>query len=174
MAASDPGGTACSATCRTRSCCKCNGSGACKNCSCVKAGNACSNCLPSRRNGCHNPRNVQLFPGSAPSTVVASVDSSTSTSVNPPALSSGLVSLACDDAAVFQSTPTPLPDGTSPGGNTLPAFVPMAESTRGEKVACSISLIRCSYVRFLIFSCFHCRLVCLFDGACGLNTLTLK
>ena len=131
MAARDPSGTAHSTTCRTRSCCKCNGGGICKNCSCVKAGNACSNCLPSRRNGCHNLRNVQLLPGSAPSTVVTSVDSSISTSVNPPALSLSLVSLACDDAAVLQSTPTSLPDGipfASPGGNTLPAFVPMTNS----------------------------------------------
>ena len=71
MAANDPGGTARSTTCKTRSCCKCNGSGVCRNCSCVKAGMACTNCLPSRRNGCRNPRNCnvdQLMPGPVPPT----------------------------------------------------------------------------------------------------------
>ena len=35
-------------------CCRCNGSGLCKNCSCVKAGKACIDCLPSKKQHCSN------------------------------------------------------------------------------------------------------------------------
>lgn len=35
-------------------CCKCNSSGQCKKCTCVKAKKRCTNCLPSRLNQCHN------------------------------------------------------------------------------------------------------------------------
>ena len=35
-------------------CCRCNGDGKCKNCSCVKEGKNCSNCLQSRREKCLN------------------------------------------------------------------------------------------------------------------------
>ena len=37
-----------------RQCCKCNGSGRCRSCSCVKAGKACVDCLPNKRQGCSN------------------------------------------------------------------------------------------------------------------------
>ena len=36
------------------SCCWCNASGRCKNCRCVKDGQPCTNCLPSRRGTCSN------------------------------------------------------------------------------------------------------------------------
>ena len=42
-------------------CCRCNGGGLCKNCSCVKAGKACIDCLPSKKQRCSNlcrPRSV--------------------------------------------------------------------------------------------------------------------
>ncbi|XP_064399254.1 uncharacterized protein LOC135345735 [Halichondria panicea] len=35
-------------------CCRCNRTGMCKGCSCVKAGNKCSNCLPSKLGNCQN------------------------------------------------------------------------------------------------------------------------
>ena len=35
-------------------CCRCNGSGRCKNCACVKAGQTCFSCLPGRRGRCQN------------------------------------------------------------------------------------------------------------------------
>ena len=41
-------------TYKMRQCCRCNGSGRCKNCSCVKAGKACTDCLPSKRQACSN------------------------------------------------------------------------------------------------------------------------
>ena len=38
---------------------RCNGSGRCKNCSCVKAGKACIDCLPSKRQVCTNQPSQQ-------------------------------------------------------------------------------------------------------------------
>ena len=35
-------------------CCRCNGSGRCVSCSCVKAGRSCTDCLPSRNGRCSN------------------------------------------------------------------------------------------------------------------------
>ena len=35
-------------------CCRCNCTGSCKNCSCVKAGRTCSNCLPRKLGKCAN------------------------------------------------------------------------------------------------------------------------
>ena len=52
------------ATCRMLQCCRCNGSRCCKNCSCVKAGRVCVDCLPRKRLGCLNPHattSTQLF-----------------------------------------------------------------------------------------------------------------
>ena len=37
-------------------CCRCNGSGRCKNCSCSRSGTACTDCLPSKRGRCRNTR----------------------------------------------------------------------------------------------------------------------
>ena len=36
------------------SCCRCNRSGTCANCVCVRNGNSCINCLPARLNKCRN------------------------------------------------------------------------------------------------------------------------
>ena len=35
-------------------CCRCNRTGRCRNCACVKAGNPCQNCLPGRLGQCLN------------------------------------------------------------------------------------------------------------------------
>ena len=35
-------------------CCRCNRTGSCKGCACVKAGKPCSNCLPSKLGSCAN------------------------------------------------------------------------------------------------------------------------
>ena len=123
------GGTARSTTCKTRSCCKCNGSGVCRNCSCVKAGMACTNCLPSRRKGCRNPRNCQLMPGLVSTTSVGeSAAPSTSTSAD--SLVSSSLGSGAGEAADPQLTPTPLTDDgirptCQPVDNNLPVHVPM-------------------------------------------------
>ena len=38
-----------------KTCCRCNASGRCTNCSCKKANRVCVNCLPSRQGHCNNP-----------------------------------------------------------------------------------------------------------------------
>ena len=35
-------------------CCRCNRTGLCRGCACVKAGRKCINCLPSKRGSCSN------------------------------------------------------------------------------------------------------------------------
>ena len=40
-------------------CCRCNGSGRCKNCSCVKNGSKCVDCLPARKGRCANRDNPE-------------------------------------------------------------------------------------------------------------------
>ena len=35
-------------------CCRCNGSGHCRSCACVKSGTPCVDCLPSRKGHCSN------------------------------------------------------------------------------------------------------------------------
>ena len=40
-------------------CCKCNKHSKCRKCACVKAGNQCSNCLPSRLGNCSNQQRAE-------------------------------------------------------------------------------------------------------------------
>ena len=40
-------------------CCRCNGSGICRNCSCSRSGKNCVDCLPSRKQRCMNTRGHQ-------------------------------------------------------------------------------------------------------------------
>ena len=40
-----------------KTCCRCNASGCCTNCSCKKANRVCVNCLPFRQGHCKNPPN---------------------------------------------------------------------------------------------------------------------
>ena len=58
-------------------CCRCNRSGRCKNCQCVKRGTACVDCLPSRQGSCSN----HPIPPPAPSSA-ADIPTSTSTSIS--------------------------------------------------------------------------------------------
>ena len=46
-------------------CCRCNKTGRCRNCACVKAGSLCQSCLPSRLGQCTNSQPVTVSPSSA-------------------------------------------------------------------------------------------------------------
>ena len=48
------------------SCCKCNRTGRCRNCSCVKAGRPCQGCLPQRLGNCSNVTSIPVPDQSAP------------------------------------------------------------------------------------------------------------
>ena len=55
-------------------CCRCNRTGQCRGCACVKAGQPCSNCLPSRLGSCSNESHRQ-----DPAQSVTSIPTPTST-----------------------------------------------------------------------------------------------
>ena len=47
-------------------CCKCNRTGTCKGCACVKAGLPCTSCLPSRLGSCMNSQQTQTQTAQTP------------------------------------------------------------------------------------------------------------
>ena len=55
-------------------CCRCNKSGSCRNCSCVKANSKCTNCLPSRLNKCSNISDPSVEDRSAIASSLSSQD----------------------------------------------------------------------------------------------------
>ena len=55
-------------------CCRCNGSGRCVSCSCIKAGRSCTDCLPSRNGRCSNAPSPT--PVSAPTSTPVSAPTS--------------------------------------------------------------------------------------------------
>ena len=59
-------------------CCRCNRTGSCRRCACVKAGKGCSNCLPSKLGNCSNVSSVQAPP---PSVATSTTNWSASTTV---------------------------------------------------------------------------------------------
>ena len=67
-------------------CCKCNRSSSCKGCACVKAGQKCQNCLPSRLGHCQNNRPVTSTVATVATDISApsSIQLSNSTSSPPP------------------------------------------------------------------------------------------
>ena len=67
-------------------CCRCNGNGLCRNCSCVKAKRACTDCLPGKNNKCCNRPSLELnVPSSTLSTAPSfSTDSSTMSTTSGP------------------------------------------------------------------------------------------
>ena len=68
-------------------CCRCNRSGFCKRCVCVKEGRPCAGCLPRRLGHCQNSATVYTGPQPAHEPVVPSLcgQSSTILSTNPAA-----------------------------------------------------------------------------------------
>ena len=73
------------------SCCKCNRSGRCRNCSCVKSGRTCQGCHPQRLGNCANGRQSSSQP--------ASSDSNQPPNLNP----------QVDHVNVLPETPTEVP-----------------------------------------------------------------
>ena len=78
-------------------CCRCNRTGSCKGCACVKAGNPCTNCLPSKLGSCVN---------SSPNSSSIQQPSTMSTPINAP-LTTGQPATAVT-AASAASTPIPV------------------------------------------------------------------
>ena len=97
-------------------CCRCNGNGKCKNCSCVKEAKKCSNCFTSRRGKCLNiahpraPMTMLAQSPSAdiqPSTVAQASPQTSSTSVSTSVSSLPPTSPLLCPVSVQQPTATP-------------------------------------------------------------------
>ena len=86
------------ATYKGRECCRCNDSGSCVKCKCVKTGTSCVSCLPLKRGRCRNARTdlAQAVPQNSSNTPVPSSNSSppvpATTSSYPSPSSSNIVS----------------------------------------------------------------------------------
>ena len=115
-------------------CCRCNGSGKCKNCVCVKAKRLCTNCLPARRGCCSNTKHSMstspaLSAASDSPALSAASDSPASDSPVPPATYQPQQSLMrfSPQLRVPQSTASVVaPALVSPiNANSLPSPVPM-------------------------------------------------
>ena len=90
-------------------CCRCNRSGKCRNCLCVKQGRACADSLPSRQDACCNlPASASVAAVVAPATTLATTLAMTSTLGN----SDGTVSLD------RSSVPSPTPASAEPSSTS--------------------------------------------------------
>ena len=63
-------------------CCKCNRTGSCKGCACVKAKQSCDNCLPGKLGNCFNRSSAASSPLTATLTVNACSSSNSLTSIS--------------------------------------------------------------------------------------------
>lgn len=102
-------------------CCKCNRSGHCRNCACVKAGKTCQGCLPSRLNQCTN-----INP---PSTKATQKDAHQDAAPTNPTITDIHQNDVHQDVPTNSMSnrdviPPDIPD-TSP---SLPTFIPLADS----------------------------------------------
>ena len=126
-------------------CCKCNRSGLCKGCACVRAGKSCMNCLPSKLGTCRNTFTAasevsttrssnQPTPATPPTPSISTPDTDTESSTSQPASATVVVSEATTNstnyAAFSNSCPPPINDAPA-----LPVFNLMSEPnfTWGER-----------------------------------------
>ena len=101
-------------------CCRCNRTGQCRGCACVKAGNLCSNCLPSRLGSCSNVspainanimiRHVPVYNETSTTTPTSSRTATTPTSTtscsHTPAAAAAAASLAVSNSEVASTSET--------------------------------------------------------------------
>ena len=107
-------------------CCRCNGSGRCRNCSCVKAQQGCTNCLPKRKGTCVNSNVVNgahqlevAIPSSTPHTPQPSSQSPALARPHPP--SSALAPLSVPLSSSTQAT---APASQQTNSTILPPILP--------------------------------------------------
>ena len=104
-----------------RACCRCNGDGICRSCSCVKGRKTCVSCLPSRRGRCLN-----ISHSSAPATQPVYCPSThtqlTATDHACPSMGAGLIPATPTSAttiATFSNLASPAPTSLSASGRIL-------------------------------------------------------
>ena len=112
-------------------CCRCNGKGRCVNCTCVKSGSACSNCLPLRKGNCANlatrttPHAARTTPHETAGPTLAGpastapqptshIDEANATLSSQPAISIEGLGPVSDNHTPLQESPTPLPNNHFP------------------------------------------------------------
>ena len=120
-------------------CCRCNRTGSCRGCACAKAGNSCSNCLPSKLGTCQNVSTTPVHtqstaPPDTPQTPNTRSTAPPDTTRTPNATMDANVTDGATTNAL--SEPTPLvnpatsdlpsqPAHSNPCPPQLPAFQPM-------------------------------------------------
>lgn len=122
-------------------CCRCNRTGSCRNCRCVKTGNPCQGCLPQRLGKCVNT--VHSPPSEAPDEPTTSLSptdgstpmSDTSSSLTPPNSTPELLPTAESSPAQPEAhtcdhdAETPPPPMVTEPPLVLPDFVPASDPT---------------------------------------------
>ena len=118
-------------------CCRCNRSGRCQNCLCVKSGRACQSCLPQRLGNCVNtvrtppsqaantaPLSPQYsVPGSSSSSSLFSSGTLSYPSPEPMISTDNVVAASCLSITRVPETP---PNSAAPEVSLdLPTFVPV-------------------------------------------------
>ena len=108
-------------------CCRCNRTGSCRGCACVKAGKRCSNCLPSKLETCSNASPTPA-PIAATLTLTAIQSAATPIPRGPATnvLDMNGVPGSLSDSQATSDTPTQHPDSISfpPCSPQLPTFQP--------------------------------------------------
>ena len=110
-------------------CCKCNRSGSCKGCACVKAKKSCDNCLPGKLGNCTN-----CPPASTPTANPANTNpnlptitiAATTSQLGPPSSAPGS---SADTSAPSQPSVPDTPFSLDEHSPLLPEYVPMSTPT---------------------------------------------
>ena len=106
-------------------CCRCNGSGLCKNCSCVKAGKACIDCQPSKKQRCSNPRQQSV---TSPQLQAPQAPTQPQASLQPAQLPQSSSQPAASTASLGSELASPAPQLVPTTSNQLPEFQPACNS----------------------------------------------
>ena len=106
-------------------CCRCNGSGLCKNCSCVKAGKACIDCQPSKKQRCSNPRQQSV---TSPQLQAPQAPTRPQASLQPAQLPQSSSQPAASTASLGSELASPAPQLVPTTSNQLPEFQPACNS----------------------------------------------
>ena len=130
--------------CVKMACCRCNKTGSCKACACVKAGKSCTNCLPSKLGNCVNQSTVSGRTTSVPlpsiSTIPAPPAAQAGAQANQaPAASTDSPSLTDGDISTPAVSMTPA-DISTPLGISTPADSPSDDTANAQQEDLSLQL----------------------------------
>ena len=110
-------------------CCRCNGSGRCKACSCVKSGKPCLDCLPSRNGHCNNNETLtSAGPEHHPPMLLPPIPPSLATPATPATLDSPHYLAEANTPSLDMDMRDAILDDATPDAHAraLPLFKPMS------------------------------------------------